>query len=120
MGKEDEESDPNDFRALWLSVIAQALVDAKSRSGKRCAKQARAEAIAWFGQTGEGSDFARVCDLAGVQTTEIRDVFRKVMRGEKSVDFRCLRKPKEGIEAISRRDQFETNNINQKEKRHER
>ena len=86
--------DPMLCRALWLSVIAQAMVDAKSKASKPEERRARCEALAWFGQHAEDSDFVETCDLAGVCPKEVREILKKVRRGERKVDFRCLRKVK--------------------------
>ena len=90
----DDEIEPDICRALWLSVIVQAIGDAKSRSKKPHLIKNRAEACSWFAQEDEGSDFAQTCELAGVSPADIRRVFRNVRKGEKAVDFRALKKPK--------------------------
>ncbi|MDF1816415.1 MAG: hypothetical protein P1V20_29715 [Verrucomicrobiales bacterium] len=86
--------DPMLCRALWLAVIVQALVDARSQSKKLCNRKERAAAKAWLAQSGPESDFEITCDLAGVRPEDVRAVFKRTRRGEKTVDFRCLRKPK--------------------------
>lgn len=92
--RDDGWNDPMICRSLWLSVIAQAMGDAKSQSGKPEARKARREALAWFAQRGLNSDFVQTCDLAGVSPEKVRQVLKQVRRGKTRVDFRCLRKPK--------------------------
>ncbi len=114
---DDRSGDPMLCRALWLSVIAQAMVDAKSRSRKTTARRARTRAIAWFNQTGSHSDFELVCDLAGVRAEDVRGVLQQIREGEKTIDFRCLRKPK-FIDRLFIRDQLKTINNQKLEKNH--
>ena len=90
----DDEIEPDICRAIWLSVIVQALLDAKNRSKKPHLRKARAEALSWFAQPNENSDFAEVCEMAGVCPADVRRVFRNMRKGEKAVDFRALKKPK--------------------------
>lgn len=106
---DDRSGDPMLCRALWLSVIAQAMVDAKNRSRKATVRRARTRAMAWFNQTGGHSDFELVCDLAGVRPDDVRSVLKQVQEGEKTIDFRCLRKPK-FIDRLFIRDQLNTIN----------
>ncbi len=90
----NDRTEPDLYRAIWLSVIVQALVDAKSRSKKAHLRKAKAEALSWFAQSNESSDLAEVCELAGVSPADVRRVFKNMRKGEKSVDFRALKKPK--------------------------
>lgn len=100
--------DPMLCRALWLSVIAQALIDARSKSRKLCNRKERARARAWLGESGRDSDFEIACDLAGVNPADVRAMLKRIRRGEKTVDFRCLRKPKL-IDRLIIREKLESN-----------
>ena len=112
--EDDEEgqdgfNDPMLCRALWLSVIAQALVDAKSKSRKLTNLRNRSRALAWFNDSlEEGSDFEFVCDLAGVRPGDVRRILKSMREGKKTVDFRCLRKPKL-IDRLIIREKLEAN-----------
>ena len=43
------ETDADLCRAMWIAVILQALLDAKSNSLKKCLQKKRAEAREWLG-----------------------------------------------------------------------
>lgn len=96
MDENSDEIDAGDCHSLWLSVIAQAFIDAKSKSNKPSARKARAEAVAWLNQHNEGSELAEICDLAGVYPSDVKEVFKLIRNGEKTFDFRILRKGNPG------------------------
>lgn len=52
-------------RAVWVAVITQAVIDARSTSNKSDALKAKAEALAWFGTP----DFDDVCIAADLDPT---------------------------------------------------
>ena len=55
---------------LWRAVITQALMDASSQSRKMEAKRTREDALKWL--TSDTSDFADVCDNAGLDADYVR------------------------------------------------
>ena len=97
---EERESQPIDetetdlCRTLWVSTALQAVVDARSKSKKRSLKKAKAEALEWLQATeGEESDFAVVCDLAGIDYKLARYRLLEIVQStEETADFRCIRK----------------------------
>lgn len=56
--------------SLWRAVIAQALMDALSKSRKMEARRSRMDALAWL--LDNGSDFEAVCDHAGLDPSYVR------------------------------------------------
>lgn len=63
-------------RALWLSVIAQALEDAKGNKASVSLAE-RAQARAWL--TGHSADFREVCALAGLEPECVRHQAHKII-----------------------------------------
>lgn len=86
-----QETEEDLCRALWLAVAIQALIDATGKGGNPVYQ---AQAREWLlGKGNIGSDFASVCDLAGIDFEKTRTRFAQVMRGEsESIDFRCAKK----------------------------
>ncbi len=82
------------YRSLWLSVILQALADAKNKSAKGKRKLDKLRALAWIAEANDpNSDFAQVCELAGVNCAKMKDRIDCILAEEKeSIDFRCLKK----------------------------
>jgi hypothetical protein len=69
-------------RALWLQVIAQALIDATTKisaSSTGQVKRDREAARAWL--LNRNADFAGVCALAGVDPDWVRARARKIIDG---------------------------------------
>lgn len=87
-------SEAEHYRVLWLSVIMQQLSDALSTSNKYPFNKRRKEALEWFeAKNGDGSDFAMVCELAGVSFTLTKKRIQLFLNREiEAVDFRCLHK----------------------------
>lgn len=88
------EEDGDICQVLWLSVIMQGLSDALSDSDQYPFKQRREEALRWFA-AGKGyhSDFAMICDMAGVDFKMAKERINLFLTGELPViDFRCFRK----------------------------
>ena len=82
-------------RALWLSVLVQAVVDAKSQRSRSCFKRYQDRALDWInGSTGdEDRDFIEVCNLAGVDSKEMRRLISEALESESdNFNFRCLMK----------------------------
>lgn len=79
-------ADTSPERALWLAVISQAITDAapafsdKGHSSHEAL--VRRSATQWF----EGADFARVCDLAGLDADWARYRIGEAIK--KRVEFR--------------------------------
>lgn len=101
MDKDDErETQPIDetetdlCRALWVSTALQAVVDARSESKKRSLRKAKADALTWLqAEEGDESEFAIVCDLAGIDYKMARSRLLEIVKSrEETADFRCIRK----------------------------
>ena len=88
------ESESHLCRTLWVSVALQAVVDARSESPKPELKRAKEEALEWLtAKGGEDSDFASVCDLAGIDFEKTRARLLEVVEDkDKAADFRCIKK----------------------------
>ncbi|MFD0894751.1 hypothetical protein KBB96_04960 [Luteolibacter ambystomatis] len=86
-----QETEEDLCRALWLAVAIQALIDASGKGGNSAYQT---QAREWLlGKGGITSDFAAVCDLAGIDFAKTRRRFTKVLKGEtESIDFRCTKK----------------------------
>jgi hypothetical protein len=86
-----QETEEDLCRALWLAVAVQGLIDASGKSGNSIDK-ARAEE--WLvGRGGITSDFATVCDLAGIDPERTKKRFQEILRGNlEQIDFRCMKK----------------------------
>ncbi|MBC7980299.1 MAG: hypothetical protein H7Y36_07025 [Armatimonadetes bacterium] len=86
-----DETDDDLCRALWLAVAIQGLLDA---CGNGCTGLDQAKALEWLeGRGKDQSDFATVCNLAGVDIEKTRTRFVKVVQGEAaSIDFRCMKR----------------------------
>jgi hypothetical protein len=72
-------------RALWVSVIAQAIFDATANltaSSRQEAKWDRAAARSWL--LDNNKDFASVCALAGLDPDWVRARARKIIQGTAS------------------------------------
>jgi hypothetical protein len=72
-------------RALWVSVIAQAIFDATANltvSSRQEAKWDRAAARSWL--LDNNKDFAGVCALAGLDPDWVRARARKIIEGTAS------------------------------------
>ncbi len=65
------------MRALWRSVITQALMDASSNSKKKSDKMCKIQAIQWL--LDDSSDFAAVCGLADMDSHYVRDQARAAL-----------------------------------------
>ena len=89
------ETDDDLCRSLWLSVILQMIIDARTESRKPPNIRRREEALEWLdAEDDQGSDFAMICDLAGIDFELMRrKAWRIVRNGTELLDFRCLRKP---------------------------
>lgn len=86
-----QETEEDLCRALWLAVAIQALIDASGKGGNPAYQ---AQAREWLkGKGGITSDFASVCDLAGIDFEKTRKRFSEVLKGEsESIDFRSTKK----------------------------
>lgn len=87
------EGDEAECRSLWISVILQAILDAKGKYGNSLTQR---QAIAWLQAKAEDrSEFAIVCGLAGIDfekaLTRCRELIEK---DEIAVDFRKMRREK--------------------------
>lgn len=89
-----DEGDTDLCRALWVSTALQAVVDARSESQKRSLKKAKADALEWLqASKEEESEFAVVCDLAGLDYRSTRSRLLEIVKSpEETADFRCIRK----------------------------
>ncbi len=70
----ENESCDNDeelsMKALWRSVITQALMDAASNSKKKSDKTHKVKAIQWL--LDDESDFTEVCEMADMEPNYVR------------------------------------------------
>ena len=89
-----DETDDDLCRALWIAIAIQAIIDASSKSRKKCAIKEKSSALQWLSDSAdEDSDLAWVCDLAGIDFRQLRKRFKKSLRNTaESIDFRCLKK----------------------------
>jgi len=89
-----DESETDSCRALWVSVMVQAVVDARSKRSKPEYKRAKQEAIEWLeAAEGEQSELAETCALADLEFESTRKKLLELATDESDgVDFRCLRK----------------------------
>ncbi|MEM6823013.1 MAG: hypothetical protein AAF558_13870 [Verrucomicrobiota bacterium] len=78
--------------SLWRAVLVQVIIDAKTKAKCREQRKAKAEALAWLSQPEEGSDFALICDLAGLSPSATRKAVKQIMRGDRKISFSCMRK----------------------------
>jgi len=89
-----DESELELCKALWISVMLQAVVDARSNSNKPDAYHDRRRALLWLrAEKGEQSDFANVCNLAGLDFQKTQASLLKIVENkEATADFRCIKK----------------------------
>ena len=90
-----DESESDLVRALWLSVLVQASVDARNKSESKSRRADREQATSWLdhGMWNDHGDFAMVCDLAGIDLREGRRIIARLLNcPEGMLDFRKLRK----------------------------
>ena len=95
INEEIPETDDDLCRAMWISVILQAVLDAKSKSNKSCLQKQRQRARDWLGLDGheEIDDYRFVCELAGIDINKMNRVVERVIAEEGApLDFRCLKK----------------------------
>ena len=90
-GKAVQEGDEDLCRAMWLAVIVQALIDA---TGNPRNEWDKLEARRWLeGRNCSTSDFAAVCDLAGIDSVKTGRLVTKILEGKLDcIDFRCSKK----------------------------
>ena len=82
-------------RALWLSVLVQAVVDAKSKRSRSCFKRYQDRALDWINGSTDDEDqnFIEVCHLAGVDPIEMRRLISEALVSDSdNFNFRCLMK----------------------------
>ena len=86
-----QETEEDLCRALWLATIVQALLDA---TGNPRNEEDKLEARHWLeGRNCPTSDFAEVCDLAGIDFEIGGRFVTKVLEGKLDcIDFRCTKK----------------------------
>jgi hypothetical protein len=87
-----EQCDEDLCRTMWIAVILQAIIDA---GGKSCNRLEQAKAREWLeGRGGIFSEFAAICELAGLDFQKTRTRCSHLIRGEgEALDFRCMKKP---------------------------
>lgn len=66
----NQEQEGHCFRAMWRSVITQALMDAASNSNKKSEKSNKIKALRWL--QGDNEDFLMVCHLADMDPNHVR------------------------------------------------
>ena len=101
------EGDEDLCRALWIAVIVQAFVDAAGKSSKAGNRRERIRAREWLATESPDSEFAAVCDLAGLSFTETQRRLQKLLASEyETLDFRCLTKAWGSSQSIESRARF--------------
>ncbi len=75
---DQEAENPCAWRALWVAVITQALMDAGSNSKKSHLRKEKARAIAWLNSDTE--DFMEVCINAGFEPDYVRMKAKEAIR----------------------------------------
>ena len=90
-GKPIDQTEEDLCRCLWLAVAVQALIDASGKGGNSVDQS---QAREWLkARSGSDSEFATVCDLAGIDFERTRNQFEKVLKQEvEPIDFRCMKK----------------------------
>jgi hypothetical protein len=88
-----EEGEEDLCRALWISVIVQAFIDAKGNSSKSGNHRERKQAFDWLADESPEGEFAVVCDLAGLCHKKTQGRIKSLLASEyETLDFRCLTK----------------------------
>lgn len=89
-----DESETELCKALWISAALQAVVDARSKGNNPKAQRYKRRALIWLrAKEGEKSDFASVCNLAGLDFQKTRARLLKIaVSKEETADFRCIKK----------------------------
>jgi len=89
-----DESETELCKALWVSVALQAVVDARSNSNKAKMQYYKRQALIWLkAREGEDSEFATVCNLAGLDFDKTRRRLLRVVQSQhETADFRCIKK----------------------------
>ena len=92
--KDIDKTDNDLCRALWISVIVQAMIDIGARATTIENKRRRSDVLKWLGQDPEAiDDFETVCSLAGLEPSAIRKIMRDILRGKgPSIDFRATKR----------------------------
>lgn len=67
-----------EFRAMWRSVITQALMDAGSNSNKPEFKKEKARAISWL--SGDSDDFNEVCIMADLDPRYVKERAKEAIK----------------------------------------
>ena len=89
-----DESETDLCRAIWIAVIVQAVIDAKSNRKRQEYRTAKKEAIKWLeAKAGEESEFAEICSLAGLDFRNTQKQLLEIIHDKnRSVNFHCLKK----------------------------
>ena len=89
-----EDSETELCSTLWICVALQAVVDARNKSKKGKYEQYKRQAINWLrAPEGENSEFAMVCQLAGLNFEKTRTrLLRIASNKNETADFRCIKK----------------------------
>lgn len=88
-----EEGEEDLCRALWISVIVQAFIDAGSNRSRLSDRHNQREAREWLFDESPESEFAEVCGYAGLCYKKTQRRLRALFASEnETLDFRCLTK----------------------------
>lgn len=88
-----EEGEEDLCRALWISVIVQAFIDAGGNRSKAGNRHDQRRASEWLSDECEESEFAVVCGLAGLCHKKTQRRLKSLLASEyETLDFRCLTK----------------------------
>lgn len=104
---------------LWVSAVLQAVIDARSNSKKKYLQTTKAEALEWLeAKEGDSSDFAYVCDLAGInyKAAQVR-LLEIVNNPDETADFRCIRKAMQDNKGLELRSKYLKRIRSQEDKR---
>ena len=93
MGKTIEPIDDGNCRALWMAVIAQQVIDARSTCSNTDYQRRRQAALDWLADTDPNSDFYNACDLADLDREYVSMRVRFYLNNpDEKIDFRTARK----------------------------
>ena len=102
-----EQGEEDLCRALWIAVIVQAFVDAGGKSSKAGNLRERQRARDWLAADNENSEFATVCDLAGLCFRQTQKRLNELLGSDfETLDFRCLTKAWGKAQTVESRARF--------------
>lgn len=83
------------IKTLWRTLIIQMINDALITSKRREKRKAKREALSWLSNTSPESDFAYVCDMAGLDPSYTAKLAQDIIAGRRpKIDLRKLHRRK--------------------------